>query len=288
MMPRILVTGGTGTLGSAIVARLSENENNQIWIYSRDENKQKALIKIHPDVIPFVGDICNANDLWEMTYKKFEFDHIYHCAAMKHIEVCERHVHKCVDTNYGGVKNVYDVLGRNAKRFTLFTTDKAVAPINAYGYAKALAEKYLSQFDNVQVFRWGNVIGSTGSVLPLLCRCAVKGEVFTMTDPYMTRFWININDAVKFVLNNKDYVGSAIYPPMISASLSTLVFAVEKIIGNKIKTNKIDVRPGEKQHECMIADYESPRFYSSDKQVFVKDLVETIKPWVNQWVKKNT
>ena len=208
---------------------------------------------------------------------------------MKHIEVFEKHVHKCVQTNYQGVKNVYDILGRNVRRFALFTTDKAVAPVNAYGHSKALAEKYLDRFDNVQIFRWGNVLGSTGSVLPYLCHCAMTGEVFNITDPTMTRFWIHIDDAIKFVLDNKTYTGKrAIYPPMVSANLDVLISTVEFCLGKKIKRKTIDKRPGEKQHECMVADYHKPRFYSFEKTLNTTQLEEVIRPWIRNWRKQNT
>lgn len=285
MQDEILITGGTGTLGSALVDYLHTKGLNKITVFSRDENKQKALKDKYPDIRCVVGDICNKDDLKHIKRGQFKWKQVFHCAAMKHIEICEDNVHKCVDVNYSGVKNTYWVHGRSSQYFTFFTTDKAVAPINAYGHSKALAEKYLQQFNNVQIFRWGNVLGSTGSFLPYLCNAIMNKKPVNVTDATMTRFWINIDDAIKFVIDNR-YTGfpQPIYPKMISCSLDTFISAVEVIIGKKAYRKDIAVRPGEKRHENMIADYRGVRMSTNEDTLDINQMIEILEPWVKKYI----
>jgi len=282
---QILITGGTGTLGQALIKQLTSQKWNNIWVFSRDENKQKSLQKKYPQLNFIVGDVSNPEDISEIG--DIVYDHIYHCAAMKHIEICESHVIKCNRVNFEGTVNLYRAYGHKSDMFTFFSTDKAVAPINAYGYSKAMAEKYLSNFKNVQIFRWGNILGSTGSVLPILCECCVENKIFNVTDAIMTRFWVHIDDAAKFVCQNKHHTGTtAIYPSeMVSSSLDTLINAVEVIFGKKIKRKVIGKRPGEKKHEAMIANYDGIKHTSASKCMDVTEMVEHIYPWVIQWKK---
>lgn len=281
----ILITGGTGTLGTALIKRLYRNPDNKITVVSRDENKQKRMAKIFPDVRYRICDISCKDDVYALGFKRPRYDHIYHCAAFKHIEVCEEHPHRTITTNYMGTKYLYDILGKDAGRFTFFSTDKAVAPINTYGYSKALAEKYIEQFKNTQIFRWGNIIGSTGSFLPYLVECGLADEKVYVTCPAMTRFWVYIDEAAKFVLSNADYIGKgALYPKMVSASLDTVVSAVGIFLGRKIPIWPMDVRPGEKMHECMIADLNGVRERSCDNTLNVDEFLEFIEPWLKKYL----
>ena len=148
---KILITGGTGTLGSALVEKYYDCAD--IWILSRDESKQKELQRKYPEIQCFTADICDLSDL--ETDEKF--DYIFHTAASKHIEICELNPVRTLKTNFYGTINVYNKF--IADNFVFFTTDKAVHPINVYGHSKALAEAYLQTKPNYLIFRWGNVIG---------------------------------------------------------------------------------------------------------------------------------
>ena len=159
-----LIIGGTGTLGKAIVNHLItdwKQDQRNIYIYSRDETKQAKLRQKYPKINFQIGDICDKDDL--IRASRIQASHVYHCAASKHVDLCETHINKCVKINYLGTKHVYDLLGKNCNKFWFFTTDKAVAPINAYGYSKALAEKYLqTEGTNLVICRWGNIITCPG------------------------------------------------------------------------------------------------------------------------------
>jgi UDP-N-acetylglucosamine 4,6-dehydratase len=285
-MPDILITGGTGTLGKALVSKLYDKDWNRIFVFSRDENKQKAMAEVYPKITFISGDICNLEDL--NSFGVSEWEHVYHCAAMKHIEVCETHVHRCVDINYTGTKNVYQTHGVKAKRFVFFSTDKAVAPINAYGHSKALAEHYLRQYTNTLMFRWGNIIGSTGSFFPYLLKCAYNNTPVKVTDSVMTRYWIHIEDAVKFVYDNRLVNDRGVlYPKMVTASIDTVITAVELLVGRKIQRQDMGHRPGEKIHEAMVNDKFGMRERSCQGTLTAQEFAKIIKPWWIKWKKEN-
>ena len=285
-MKNILVTGGTGTLGRALIHELYKTSGNSITVFSRDENKQRAMAKKYPKVKYFIGDITNRRDIRDLAEEDI-FDHVYHCAALKHIDICEEFVRKCVDTNYQGTVNLYDEIGKDCSCFTFFTTDKAVAPINAYGHAKALSEHYLAQYKNTQIFRWGNIIGSTGSFLPHLVECCIKDERVDITNPIMTRFWIYIEDAVRFVLKHKAPFRGIMYPDdMKSSTIRVLVEAVELLMGKKIARREVDIRPGERNHEAMGADYRGVWKWSSENVLTKEELAIHLEPWVKKYLKE--
>jgi len=275
-MRHILITGGTGTLGKALIERLYED--NFIHVLSRDENKQKALKREYPQVMCHVGDVCDREDLHRISH--WTFTHVFHCAASKHIEICEENVSKCVKVNYEGTKNVYHVLGRFCEKFVFFTTDKAVAPINAYGYSKALAEKYLQEpaNKNVWIFRWGNILGSTGSVLSLFVNAIKKDKPVYVTSKDMTRFWLTINSATKYVLDTiKQKKPGSYWPPFIkSATLPELIKAIESIIGNKAIVKTMGLRAGEKIHEAMEVNEYGVQVSSETCKRFEKDELKAL------------
>jgi len=283
-MRPILIIGGTGTLGRALVSKLYGKY--EITVFSRDENKQKALVREYPDVRCVVGDVCNRSD-----FKRLKFDvvfkYVFHCAAMKHIEICEDYVEKCVDTNYLGTINAYEET--IFQRFVFFSTDKAVAPINAYGHSKALAEKWLANKIDAITFRWGNIIGSTGSFIPNILSAVYAGKPITITDEDMTRFWIHIEEAVEFVIKNmgKRDVEGALFPPMKAASIKVLIEAIKIATGENLKIEYVGTRPGERKHEYMINDYISLRHSSADFVVSAKELALYMRGWIEAWKTKN-
>ena len=289
-MKKVLIIGGTGTLGKALVKTLTTQfETLQIHIFSRDENKQKALKKDYPNLICHTGDICDRDDLIRIAQHKYSY--VYHCAAMKHVEVCENHVNKAHKINFSGTKNVYWILGKYPSvKFIFFSTDKAVAPINVYGYTKAISEKYLLEmnavYNNVYIFRWGNILGSTGSVIHLIMDNLLKGKPVPITDVNMTRFWLQIEEAVDFVMHTIASKPPGSYWPIYIRSSSLLslvkeVASILRIIDYEIED--IGIRPGEKIHEAMIADKNGVSVESSDYNVFTPhDLNQILYPLVNK------
>jgi len=285
-MVKILITGGTGTLGKALISKLY-NDDVEIHIFSRDENKQKALKAEYPKLVCHIGDVCDRDDLNRINYNKFSY--VYHCAAMKHVEICEANVAKCVKTNYAGTRNVYWALGKSiGVKFCFFTTDKAVAPVNAYGHSKALAEKFLEEmnviYNNAYIFRWGNILGSTGSVLPIFVKQLLSGKPITVTHTKMTRFWLPIDYASDFVLATvSGYKPGIHWPSSIrSSSLVLLIQEMASILEIKnYEIKEIGLRPGEKIHEAMLDGPEGPIITSDDYSVYnAYDLNRLIRPIV--------
>ena len=256
----ILITGGTGSLGKKICEYISKYYD--VIIFSRDEKKQAELKQKHPDYKYEIGDIRDLDRVKEL-FEKYKIDIIYHTAALKHVDLGESFVNEFMLTNYVGTKNLVDcALRYNANQFVFFTTDKAVCPINAYGASKMLAEKYLFAkcFKNskckLQVFRWGNIIGSRGSFLENLVCKLKSGSVIPVTNLNMTRFWLTLDDVVGFVFecwesSNKRNV---IIPDCITASsIKDFIRIVNKIVNDskEFEYKEIGIRPGEKIHELL-------------------------------------
>ena len=273
-MIKILITGGTGTLGKALISDLYQNPSLEIHIFSRDENKQKALKLIYPNLKCHIGDVCDRDDLNRLKHHNFVY--VYHCAAMKHVEICEAHTVKCIKINYDGTKNVYWSLGKNPNtKFCFFTTDKAVAPINTYGLSKALSEKFLLEMNEVNnncyIFRWGNILGSTGSVIPIFVRQILNEVPITITDFEMTRFWLKIEDAVAFVIATLAAKTPGMHWPrsIKSAPLLSVVREISNILGIKeFNVETMGLRPGEKIHEAMVDSKFGPIVTSKTYQIF--------------------
>ena len=250
------IVGGTGTLGSALVKRLYGT--HEIHVLSRDECKQKKLKDMYPSINTHIVDIKDRESLNRMVrgISPIEFSTVYHCAALKHVDVGEMEVEEFVKTNYHGLINSYDILGRKANKFVFFTTDKAVFPINAYGMSKALSEKYLlsQSMVNIEIYRWGNIIGSRGSIIEKILHDVIKNKITTITNLKMTRYWYKIDDAIDFVLRPKisSDLKDGIYIPqdMRSASNRDLIECIERFLGLQIKYLLLGkLRAGEKMHE---------------------------------------
>ena len=249
---KILITGGTGTLGSALVEKYYPT--SEIWILSRDESKQKELQREFPDINCLVADICDLSDL-EINEK---FDFVFHTAASKHIEICELNPVRTLKTNFQGTINVYNKF--TFDHFVFFTTDKAVHPINVYGNSKALAEAYLKtkMRDDyvrpvVSIFRWGNVLGSRGSVVPYFYKLVKEGKTIPLTHRGMDRFWITIGQAVEFVelMTTLGDRREVYYPNMRSAKMTAVIDAISFVARKKAKIKVTGMRPGEKLVESI-------------------------------------
>jgi FlaA1/EpsC-like NDP-sugar epimerase len=280
------IVGGTGTLGSALVKRLYGT--HEIHVISRDECKQKALKNQYPDIKTHLWDIREKmhNPFLHLSINRSNQNTWYHCAALKHVDVGEHEVDQFVKTNYHGLVNCYESIGPYCEKFVFFTTDKAVFPINAYGMTKALAEKYLKSRLNIngntEIYRWGNIIGSRGSIIETLLKDYIHNKVTTITDLKMTRYWYRINDAIDFVLRPKIPSDSrdSIYIPqdMRSASNMDLIWAIENVLKIVLKYEvSYKFRPGEKLHED-IDNYQNSR-----KQLFeISELRNYLEPEIKR------
>jgi len=248
-MKNILITGGTGTLGSKLVEYLQYGNN--ITVLSRDEKKLVELRKKYSQVRIIIGDIRRPlNDREHVSY-----DTIFHCAALKHVDIGEEFPDEFYQTNYQGTKNVWELSERmKVKNFVFFSTDKAVLPVNAYGYSKGMAEKFLRYCGKPKIYRWGNIIGSRGSVIPTFVECILNDKPCVVTDSRMTRFWLTIDEAISFVLDTYDKPSAEhllIHPNIKSSSVLEIVELLGEILDRKPIIKFGEIRPGEKLHECL-------------------------------------
>lgn len=266
---KILITGGTGTLGKELTKQLLDSDKyiKKIYIYSRDEYKQSEMkkeFKNHPKLSFFIGDIRDKDRL----YRAFnEIDYVIHTAAQKHVPSCEYNPFEAVKTNVIGSANIIDAaIDRKVKKVLAISTDKAVNPINLYGCTKACMEKIFIDGNNYSgdnetifsIVRYGNVIGSRGSVIPFFKKIAKEGGKFPLTDNEMTRFWTTVGNAAKFVLDSLEIMeGQEIFIPKLpTLKISDLIKAIKEDAEIKI----VGLRKGEKIHETLISKEESKYF----------------------------
>jgi len=258
----ILITGGTGSLGKALIKRLKQA--NKIIVYSRDEGKQALIFGDNPEIIRVIGDIRDY-DKFNVTLKRHKPDYIIHTAALKRIDDMEIHPDECVKTNIKGSENVARAaLENNVKKCILVSTDKACQPVNVYGSSKFIAERIFTNYDynsKSTIFasvRYGNVIASRGSFVPLFIEWIKQNKTITVTSDSMTRFLFTLNDAVDAVLGALDNaMGGEVFVPQINSyTLPTCIKVLEEITGKKANTKIVGLRPGEKLHEDMLAKTE--------------------------------
>lgn len=277
----ILITGGTGSLGKSLVHYLlTETKARRIAIFSRDELKQHDL-RIHfkddPRLRWFLGDI---RDLDRLKRAFHGVDFVIHAAALKQVDTGEYNPMEFIKTNVLGSQNVIDAsIDAGVKRVVALSTDKASSPINLYGATKLTADKLFVAANNYSytygttfsVVRYGNVMGSRGSVIPFFKNLAAQGKPLPITDLRMTRFWISIEDAVKFVIDSLGMMtGGELYVPRIpSMKIVDLAHAVSA----DSKLEAIGMRPGEKLHEEMISADDSRRTIILDNRFVVTPVV---------------
>jgi len=264
----ILVTGGTGSFGQRFVAQTLAKYNPQrIIVYSRDEMKQwEMATRYRGDqrVRFFIGDVRDRDRLWRALDG---VDHVVHAAALKIVPVAEYNPFECVKTNVLGAMNVIDMcIDRRVKRVVALSTDKASSPVNLYGASKLASDKLFvagnsyaaSGETRFAVVRYGNVMGSRGSVIPLFLSLAETG-VLPITSAEMTRFMITIDQGVELVWHAfDDMVGGEIYVRRIP---SMKVVDIARAIAPQARHDMIGVRPGEKLHEQMIGVDDAPHTY---------------------------
>ena len=262
----ILVTGGTGSFGKAFVFEiLKKFDFKKIIIFSRDELKQYEMEKTIPvkfkrKVRFFIGDV---RDLNRLKFAIKDVDIVIHAAALKQVETSEYNPFEAVKTNVLGAQNIIESsLESDVEKVLAISTDKASAPINLYGATKLVADKLFIAANNYKgkrkivfsVTRYGNVMGSRGSVIPHFVNQKNQGCI-EITHKDMTRFNITLEDAIKFVINNlKNMQGGEIFIPKLS---SYNIMDLKQAISTKCKTKFIGIRPGEKIHEELISENES-------------------------------
>ncbi len=284
---KILITGGTGSLGQALTERLLKNNVDTVRIFSRNEHKQISMeSKFHDKRLRFfIGDI---RDFDRLTRALEDIDIVFHAAALKHVPVIEYNPFEAIKTNVLGSQNVIDAcLHENVEKAICIGTDKAVSPLNTYGGTKLLMEKlfvtasnYLNQKKHKTKFialRYGNVLGSSGSVIPLFANQIKMKKKITITDYKMSRFSITMDEALDFILESTTIgKGSEIFIPKLRAySILDVKNALIELLG-KTEEEVIGIRTGEKLHEILINEDELPNTFNLDnKYVILKsDIVK--------------
>jgi UDP-N-acetylglucosamine 4,6-dehydratase/5-epimerase len=266
---RYLITGGTGSLGKALIQKLLKNSQNEIIVFSRDEGKQALSFGKYPGIIRVIGDVRDFEKL-NVTMKRHKPHMVIHTAALKRIDDMEFHPDECVKTNIMGSENVARAaLLNGVQKCILISTDKACQPVNVYGSSKFIAERCFTNYDYYSentIFasvRYGNVIASRGSFIPLWLSLLADGQKIKVTSTDMSRFLFTLEDAVDTVLGALEHAqgGEVFIPQICSYDMNTIISAVEKMHGTPVEYELIGLRPGEKLHEDMLAATELPFTY---------------------------
>ena len=260
----ILITGGTGSFGTAMTERLINTKVSEIRIFSRDEKKQDDMRKKFADnrIKFYLGDIRDEKSVDNVVKN---VDYIFHAAALKQVPSCEFYPMEAVKTNIIGVENLLNsAIREEVKKIICLSTDKAVYPINAMGVSKSMMEKVIvaksrsSKKTQICITRYGNVIYSRGSVIPLFVKQIMEKNKVTVTDKNMTRFMMTMKDAIKLVFfafnNGKN--GEIFVKKSPAASIGTLLDALSKIFSKKFRIKIIGSRHGEKYHETLLTKEE--------------------------------
>ncbi len=287
----VLVTGGTGSFGKKIVKiLLEEYKPEKVIVYSRDELKQHEMRTSGydaPNLRYFIGDV---RDLDRMRRAFEGVDIVVHAAALKQVPACEYNPMEAIKTNILGSSNVIDAaLDAQVEKVIALSTDKAVNPVNLYGATKLAAEKLFVQSNSYaggrktrfSCVRYGNVVGSRGSVVPVFLKQRDQGEV-TVTDERMTRFWISLEQGVRFVIRCAEHMhGGEVFVPKIP---SMTILDLAKTIAPDAKVNVVGIRPGEKLHEVLISEDEARTTVELD-DMFVVQPAEALwfgRDWENK------
>jgi len=277
---KVLIIGGTGSFGHQFISRILETEVKKVYCFSRDELKQFEMRQKFEDkrLCFFIGDIRDYDRLL-MAFKGI--DYVIHAAALKQVPACEFNPFEAIKTNIIGAQNIIQAaIERGVRKVIALSTDKAVAPINLYGATKLCMEKLFIAANNYvgegntkfSCVRYGNVIGSRGSVIPLWLKAEKEDKEFLLTDIEMTRFWITLDQAVNMVfIGFRSMLGSEVFVPWLKA---IKMVNLAKAINSKRPIKIIGIRPGEKIHETLISLEESSRAFSNidgDFYVIVPD-----------------
>ena len=272
---KILIIGGTGSLGTELVKRYYSNNN--LYLYSRDESKHWSIsidFNNNPNINFIIGSISDREKI-RQTLLRHNFDIIILAAALKHIDKCEYEINECLNTNLLGTKYVLDEIENNLKLLTnlksvcFVSTDKACSPVNVYGMTKAISEsilveksKYVPSIKFVCV-RYGNVLNSRGSIIPLLHKIGTNPEIkyYKLTDERMTRFVMTLEQSVNLIeyalLRGES--GDIVIPKLVSCNVKDLIEIFSEKYNKPIVIDKL--RPGEKMLESLINDTQSLRLH---------------------------
>jgi len=263
----VFVTGGTGSFGQAFIAHvLANHDPKRLIVFSRDETKQAEMaVKFNPAehkcMRYFIGDV---RDIVRLEMAMNNVDYVVHAAALKYVPIAEYNPFECINTNIHGTENIIRAAIRcNVKKVMMISTDKAASPANLYGATKLAGEKLMIAANNLageggarfSVARYGNVVGSRGSIVPLFARMLAEGATeLPITDERMTRFWIKLDDGVKLVLTSLEMMrGGEIFVPKLQA---TRVVDIARVMAPDLPTKMIGIRPGEKIHESLLSHEE--------------------------------
>jgi UDP-N-acetylglucosamine 4,6-dehydratase/5-epimerase len=277
-----LVTGGTGSFGRKFVEiMLQEYTPKKLIIFSRDELKQHEM-RVggfdHDNLRYFIGDVRDKERLHRAMHG---VDVVVHAAALKQVPACEYNPMEAIMTNVMGAKNVIDAaLDSGVSKVLALSTDKAVSPVNLYGATKLCAEKLFVQSNSYSgsdgtrfsCVRYGNVVGSRGSVIPLFVKQRQNGTI-TITDPRMTRFWLTLEQGVRFVIGCIARMqGGEVFVPKIP---SMNIMDLARVIAPECEVKHIGIRPGEKLHELLFSEDEA-RHTIEFEDMFI---VQPLQPW---------
>ncbi|WDO11343.1 UDP-N-acetylglucosamine 4,6-dehydratase (inverting) (plasmid) [Streptomyces murinus] len=273
----VLITGATGSLGKKFIERaLNELGLSSIVVYSRDELKQSELREHFgrdPRLRWVIGDIRDRDRLLKAMHG---VDFVVHAAALKQVDTAEMNAYEYIHTNVIGSQNVIDAaVAAGVRKVVALSTDKASSPVNLYGASKLCADKLFTSANldprncgtRLCVVRYGNVLGSRGSAVPLFRRLAAKGKSLPITDKRMTRFWITLDQAVDFIIDSFTLMkGSELFVPRIP---SMRVLDLAEAVAPGALTHEVGMRPGEKLHEEMISTADAARTYQHGDRYIV-------------------
>lgn len=281
----ILITGGTGFIGRALTTEILKYNPTKVIVFSRDEVKHfKMQVDFKDNRIQnVVGDIRDYNALLDATR---DVHIVIHAAALKRLDMLEYNIGECLNTNIIGSMNlVRACIENNVKKVVFISSDKACSPINAYGACKFVSEKIFSNAatekgkTRFMTVRYGNVVESTGSVMPIFCDKIKKNEEVSLTDPRMTRFFITKEQAVELIFKTLLYgKGGEIFVPCLPAfKIIDLITVLHEKFGKEPSIKITGIRPGEKIHELMINSAEIPRTYKFDGMYVIVSSVDSGK-----------
>ena len=260
----LLITGGTGSFGNAVLDKFLESQISEIRIFSRDEKKQHDMrVKYNnPKIKFYIGDVRNYESLNQAL---IGVNYVFHAAALKQVPSCEFYPTEAVRTNVLGTENLLNAaIFNSVEKIICLSTDKAVYPINAMGVSKAMMEKVfvaksrLTNKTKIIGTRYGNVMASRGSVIPHFYDQIKKGNDITVTDPNMTRFMMTLDDAVNLVLFafKNGNTGDIFVQKSPSTTIGELASTMKKIYNSKVKIKNIGIRHSEKIHETLLSKEE--------------------------------
>lgn len=257
----LLISGGTGSFGNAVLDRFLDSEIKEIRIFSRDEKKQHDMRVVYnnPKIKFYIGDV---RDYRSVDQAMFNVDYVFHAAALKQVPSCEFYPIEAVKTNVLGTENVLNAaISNDVKKVVCLSTDKAVYPINAMGVSKAMMEKvFVAKSRNakntiITGTRYGNVMASRGSVIPHFHDQIINGKNITVTEPNMTRFMMTLDHAVELVLFafNNGQSGDIFVQKSPASTIGDLAIALKEIYNSDVIIENIGIRHAEKMHETLLS-----------------------------------